>query len=142
MSETEEPLETVNPDTPTTDETVPEGKVSVETKGIGSDTEILDSKDEYDLDPDEMAARKPAITVRTFCGTSGEDIDEWLSHWRCTVVANDWNDEQELQMLPAFLDGAAGCWYDKQTDAVKNNLDDLKTAMQQKYLINEMRNLS
>ena len=29
------------------------------------------------------------------------------------MVANRWNDEQELQMLPAFLDGAAGRWYDK-----------------------------
>ena len=45
-------------------------------------------------------------------------------------------------MLPAFLDGAAGRWYDKQTDEVKNNLDDLKTAMQQKYLTNEMSYLS
>ena len=142
MSKTEEPVETVNPDTPTTDEAVPEGEVLVENDGIGSDTETLDSEDEYDLDPDEMAARKPAVTVRTFCETSGEDIDEWLSRWRRTVVANRWNDEQELQMLPAFLDGAAGCWYDKQTDAVKNNLDDLKTSMQQKYLTNEMRNLS
>ena len=57
-------------------------------------------------------------------------------------MANRWNDEQKLQMLPAFLDGATGRWYDKQTDAVKNNLDDLKTAMQQKYLTNVMRNLS
>ena len=76
---------------------------------------------EYDLDPDKVAARKPAVTVRTFCGTSGKDIAEWLSRWRRTVVVNRWNDEQELQMLSAFLDGAAGCLYDKQTDAVKNN---------------------
>ena len=84
MSETEEPVETVNPDTPTTDEAVPEGEVLVENEGIGSDTETLDLEDEYDLDPDEMAARKPAVTVHTFCGTSGEDIDKWLSHWRRT----------------------------------------------------------
>ena len=66
----------------------------------------MDSEDEYDLDPDEMASRKPAITVRTFCGTSGEDIEEWLSRRRRTVVANRWNDKEELQMLSAFLDGA------------------------------------
>ena len=133
MSKTEEPVETVNPDTPATDEAVHEGEVLVENEGIGSDTETLDLEDECDLDPDKMAA---------FCGTSREDIHEWLSHWRCTVVANRWNDEQELQMLPAFLNGAAGRWYDKQTDAIKNNSDDLKTAMQQKHLTNEMRNLS
>ena len=63
-----------------------------------------------------MTSRKSAVMVSTFCGTSGEDIDEWLSRWRRTVVANRWNDEQELQMLPAFLDLAAGRWYNnKQT---------------------------
>ena len=50
-------METVNPDTPATDETVPEGEVLVENEEIGSDTENLDSEDEYDLDPNEMAAR-------------------------------------------------------------------------------------
>ena len=55
--ETEEPVETVNPDTPATDKTVPEGEVLVENEEIGSDTENLDSEDEYDLDPNEMAAR-------------------------------------------------------------------------------------
>ena len=44
MSETEEPVETVNPDTPTTDKTVPEGEVLVENEGIGSDNETLDSQ--------------------------------------------------------------------------------------------------
>ena len=88
MSETEELVETVNPDTPTTNEAVPEGGVLVENEGIGSDTKTLDSEDEYDLDPDEMAARKSAVTVHAFCGTSGEDTDEWLSHWRRTVVTN------------------------------------------------------
>ena len=48
MSETEEPVETVNPDTSTTDKTVPEGEVSVENERTGSDTETLDSEDEYD----------------------------------------------------------------------------------------------
>ena len=60
MSETEEPVETVNPDASTTDETVPEGEVLVENEGIGSDTETLDSEDEYDLAHDEMVARKLA----------------------------------------------------------------------------------
>ena len=47
------------------------------------------------------------------------DIISWFRQFECCSTANDWNEERQLQVLPAFLRGPAATYFHALPDDVK-----------------------
>ena len=51
-----------------------------------------------------------AAQVPTFYGGNQDPIS-WLNEFNLTSAANGWNDARKIQIVPAYLKGAAAVWY-------------------------------
>ena len=59
-----------------------------------------------------MAAQKVA-RPEDFYGRPNEDAEEWLTHFDRVGDANGWNGAAKYRIVPAYLKGAAGRWWDQ-----------------------------
>ena len=54
------------------------------------------------------------------------DIVSWFRQFECCSNANNWNEERQLQVLPAFLRGPAATYFHALPDEVKESYQSLK----------------
>ena len=54
------------------------------------------------------------------------DIVSWFRQFECCSTANAWNEEKQLQVLPAFLRGPAAAYFHALPDEVKGSYRNLK----------------
>jgi len=54
-----------------------------------------------------MAEKLPCFTPQTFSGKQKENVKSFLSHYERVAVANSWQDERKLQLLPFYVTDTA-----------------------------------
>ena len=54
------------------------------------------------------------------------DIVSWFRQFECCSTANAWNEEKQLQVLPAFLRGPAAAYFHALPNEVKGSYRNLK----------------
>lgn len=62
--------------------------------------------------------RQHLIEPRTFGGKSGEDVDEWLTHYKRVSNYYHWDAATQLSNVVFFLTGTALVWFDNHEDAL------------------------
>ena len=68
--------------------------------------------------------------IPVFSGFINEDPREYLVTFKCRCVSlNYLIEDRWLMILPIFLDDSAKVWYERQTDAVRQNWLRLTSAM-------------
>ena len=57
---------------------------------------------------------------RTFAGKSGEDVDEWITHYERVSRYNRWDPTVKLANVVFFLEATALIWYDNHEESFTN----------------------
>ena len=86
--------------------------------------------------------RRTIIDIATFSGQNNEDIGEWLIKWQVAAAANGWTEEQQLQLLPAFLSGRAARMFWRIPLEARNDLEQVKECLDELFNTEEKRFLA
>lgn len=62
--------------------------------------------------------RQDMIVPRTFGGKSGEDVDDWLTHYKRVSKYYQWDAATQLSNVVFFLTDTALVWYENHEDAL------------------------
>lgn len=66
---------------------------------------------------------------RPFSGKPGEDVEEWLKHYRRVSLYNHWDTASQRNNVPLFLEGTALMWYENHEENLTtwaNFVDEIK----------------
>ena len=77
--------------------------------------------------------RRTIIDIATFSGQNNEDIGEWLIKRQVAAAANGWTEEQQLQLLPAFLSGRAARMFWRIPLEARNDLEQVKECLDELF---------
>eukprot|EP00794_Sanderia_malayensis_P005886 gene5886-biopygen4888 len=86
--------------------------------------------------------RKTIVDIRPFAGKDSEDITEWLVNWEVAFAANGWTEEQQVQLIPAYLAGRAARTFWRMSARERQDLDALKEALDDTFNTEEKRYLA
>eukprot|EP00795_Rhopilema_esculentum_P005376 gene5376-551_t len=87
-------------------------------------------------------SRSTIIDIATISGKDKEDITEWLIKWDIAATANGWQDQHQLQMLPAYLSGRAARTFWKIPHETRQDLESMKEALEDLFNTEEKRFLA
>ena len=86
-----------------------------------------------------MTTLKLVDALRCFRGEANEDLELWLDRFRVALdVTGKWSSDKDrdaemARLMPLFLEGRAYATWKRLTDAEKNDLGKVKTALRRVY---------
>ncbi len=86
--------------------------------------------------------RRTIVDIQQFSGKETEDITEWLLKWDIAAAANNWSDEQQLQMIPAYLSGRAARHFWRMPQEARRDLEQLKDLLEDTFNTEEKKFLA
>jgi hypothetical protein len=64
---------------------------------------------QYVVIPESLTIAKPTL----FLGKPEEDAQEWIENFENIAIANGWDDNKKLQVIPVYLLQTAKRWLDE-----------------------------
>ena len=86
--------------------------------------------------------RKTIVNIQPFTGKDSEDITEWLINWDTAAVANGWTEENQIQLIPAYLSGRAGRMFWRIPLEERQDLEQLKESLEELFNTEEKKFLA
>ena len=78
---------------------------------------------------------KPSTKIHPtpFTGTAADNILDWLENFDRIAAHNVWNDQKQLQVIPAYLKDTALDFHRSLPEQTKTDINLLKTALRDRY---------
>eukprot|EP00795_Rhopilema_esculentum_P009761 gene9761-18282_t len=86
--------------------------------------------------------RKTIVDIQPFTGRDNEDITEWMINWDIAAVANGLTDENQIQLIPAYLSGRAARMFWRIPLEERQDLEQLKESLEDHFNTEEKKFLA